>query len=102
MRITSTRLVSFAQRAIAAIDYVVEPVDKPLRVVVQSELVANEPLPGRGDDPRTAAVAAALESEFHSTHDLRAVLVHRTKSQRAADGGGLRPRRRLRRRPPTP
>jgi alpha,alpha-trehalose phosphorylase len=80
IRITTTRLVSFAQRAIAAIEYIVEPVDKPLRVVVQSELVANEPLPGRGDDPRAAGVAGALESEFHSTHDLRAVLVHRTKS----------------------
>jgi alpha,alpha-trehalose phosphorylase len=80
VKITSTRLVSFAQRAIAAIDYRVEAVDKPLRVVVQSELVANEPLPGGANDPRAAAVAAALESEFHSTHDLRAVLVHRTKA----------------------
>ena len=51
VRITSTRLVSLAQRSIAAIDYSVEPVDKPLRVVVQSELVANEPLPGRGGRP---------------------------------------------------
>jgi alpha,alpha-trehalose phosphorylase len=80
VKITSTRLVSFTQRAIAAIDYRVEPLDKPLRVVVQSELVANEPLPGRGDDPRAAAVSTALDAEFHSTHDLRAVLVHRTKA----------------------
>ena len=40
---TSTRLVSFTQRAIAAIGYEVEAVDEPARVVVQSELVANEP-----------------------------------------------------------
>jgi alpha,alpha-trehalose phosphorylase len=78
VKITSTRLVSFAQRAIAAIDYRVEPIDKPLRVVVQSELVANEPLPAHAGDPRAAAGAGALESEFNSTHDLRAVLVHRT------------------------
>ncbi len=79
VRIISTRLVSLAQRSIAAIDYRVEPIDKPLRIVVQSELVANEPLPTRAGDPRSAAAAGALESELHSTYDLRGVLVHRTK-----------------------
>ena len=48
VRVRSTRLVSFAQRAIAAITYEVEPVDEPVRVVVQSELIANEELPGSG------------------------------------------------------
>ena len=38
VRVRSTRLVSFAQRAVAAILYEVEPIDGPLRVVVQSEL----------------------------------------------------------------
>ena len=42
---TSTRLVSFTQRAVAAIAYEVEPLDGPARVVLQSELVANEQLP---------------------------------------------------------
>ena len=42
VRVTSTRLVSLAQRAVAAILYEVEPLDRPVRVVVQSELVANE------------------------------------------------------------
>ena len=45
VRVRSTRLVSLTQRAVAAIHYEVEPVDEPARVVVQSELVANEPLP---------------------------------------------------------
>src|SRR6267378_4136572 len=45
VRISSTRLVSFEQRAIAAIQYDVEPLATAARVVVQSELVANEPLP---------------------------------------------------------
>ena len=45
VRVRSTRLVSFAQRSVAAIEYVVEPVDAPIRVVVQSELLANEPAP---------------------------------------------------------
>src|SRR3982074_1285775 len=46
VRVSSTRLVSFSQRAVAAILYEVEPLDGAARVVVQSELVANEPQPG--------------------------------------------------------
>src|ERR1700728_1740993 len=45
VRITSTRLVTFSHRAIAAVSYEVEPLDGPLRVTVQSELLANEELP---------------------------------------------------------
>ncbi|HUA46760.1 MAG TPA: family 65 glycosyl hydrolase, partial [Solirubrobacteraceae bacterium] len=56
VRISSTRLVSFRQRAIAAIQYEVEPLDAEVQVVVQSELVANETLPPLADqDPRAAA-----------------------------------------------
>src|SRR6202166_1155701 len=55
VRISSVRLVSLTQRAVAAICYTVEPVSEPLRLSVQSELVANEALPDPGEDPRTAA-----------------------------------------------
>src|SRR5205823_14468917 len=41
VRVSSTRLVSFVQRAVAAVSYEVEAIDGALRVVVQSELVAN-------------------------------------------------------------
>ena len=44
-RSRSTRLVSLAQRSVAAIEYVVEAVDEFIRVTVQSELVANEDQP---------------------------------------------------------
>src|SRR5439155_25202453 len=44
VRIRSTRLVSFVQRAVAAVCYEVEAVDRPVRIVVQSTLVANEPV----------------------------------------------------------
>ncbi len=54
VRVRSTRLVSFAQRAIAAILYEVEPVDAATRVVIQSELMANESLPTSGADPRSS------------------------------------------------
>jgi len=83
VRISSVRLVSLTQRAVAAICYTVEPVSEPLRLSVQSELVANEALPDPGQDPRTAA---ALEEplaseEFVATTDdqFRVTLVHRTR-----------------------
>ena len=47
VRVSSVRLVSFVQRAVAAVLYEVEPLDGPARLVVQSELVANEPMPPR-------------------------------------------------------
>jgi alpha,alpha-trehalose phosphorylase len=79
IRIRTVRLVSFAQRAIAAIMFEVEPLGGSARVVLQSELVANEPLPSAGTDPRAAAVATPLHSEYTSGHDLRAVMVHTTE-----------------------
>jgi alpha,alpha-trehalose phosphorylase len=79
VRVRSTRLVSFSQRAIAAISYEVEPVGDAVRVVLQSELIANEQLPVAGSDPRAGAGSASpLQSEFHESTDTRAVLVHRT------------------------
>ena len=80
VRISSVRLVSLTQRSIAAISYQVESLDDPVRVVVQSELVANEELPPRGGDPRVAAVLEApLESVEFGTTAGRAGLMHRTK-----------------------
>jgi len=80
VRVRSTRLVSFTQRALAAIEYVVEPVDASVRLVVQSELVANEPIPPRSGDPRIAAVLEnplmALDQDLQ---DGGAVLVHGTR-----------------------
>ncbi|MFF7857235.1 glycosyl hydrolase family 65 protein [Streptomyces sp. NPDC007904] len=81
VRVRSTRLVSLTQRAIAAVAYEVEPVDSRTRVVVQSELVANESLPGPdGDDPRAArALKSPLEPEEDLAQGHRLRLVHRTR-----------------------
>ncbi len=80
VRVTSVRLVSFVQRAVAAVLYEVEPLEAGARLVVQSELVANEPMPAAGLDPRAAAdLGATLRSEQFSDHDARAVLVHVTQ-----------------------
>ena len=84
IKVTSVRMVSLTQRAIAAISYTVEPVDSKLRLVLQSEIVANEELPPAGSDPRLSAILQdALVSEEHQASNSgappRAVLVHRTR-----------------------
>lgn len=79
VRILSTRLVSFAHRGVAAIEYVVEAIDEFVRVTVQSELVTNEDQPETSGDPRVSAV---LEHPLHAVHHENtssgALLVHRT------------------------
>jgi alpha,alpha-trehalose phosphorylase len=81
VRVNSTRLVSLVRRSLVAIKYTVEPLDGPTSLVIQSELVANEAVPHRSNDPR---VAAALEEPLaavaHGAAENRAMLVHRTNS----------------------
>jgi alpha,alpha-trehalose phosphorylase len=94
VRVTSVRMVSLTQRAIAAIRYTVEPVsDGPLRLVLQSELVANEEVPRPSRDPRAAVVLSEpLVSEDHQTSDhgrAGAVLVHRTRASGLRIAAGM-------------
>jgi alpha,alpha-trehalose phosphorylase len=90
VRVHSTRLVSFSQRAVVAFLYEVEPLESATRVVVQSELVANEPAPPRSKDPRAAEV---LESPLVPVgsfdHDLRVVLVHATRASNITLAAGM-------------
>jgi alpha,alpha-trehalose phosphorylase len=81
--VCSTRLVSLAQRGVAAIEYVVQAVDEFVRATVQSELVANEDQPQPSADPRVAAVLLKpLEPVQHDAGERGALLVHRTRSSR--------------------
>jgi alpha,alpha-trehalose phosphorylase len=84
VRVSSVRLVSLTQRAVAAICYSVEPVSEPVRLVVQSALIANEALPVPDRDPRaTAAIQSPLVSEDHlatSDDQFRVMLTHRTRN----------------------
>jgi alpha,alpha-trehalose phosphorylase len=83
VRVCSTRLVSLTRRSLLAIHYRVEAVDQPLRVVVQSELVANEDLPAQSGDPRVAAaIEHPLRPVEQDAKDLRATLIHRTERSR--------------------
>ncbi|GAA1121916.1 glycoside hydrolase family 65 protein [Kribbella jejuensis] len=79
IKVRSRRLVSLTQRAVAAIEYIVEPVDQPARFVMQSELVANEAQPKLSDDPRVAAVLDnPLKPVSHDGGEHGTVLIHRT------------------------
>jgi alpha,alpha-trehalose phosphorylase len=81
VRIRSTRLVSLAQRSVAAIEYTVEALDEFVRVTVLSELVANEDQPQPSGDPRVAAVLKSpLQHVQHECTERGALLVHRTRS----------------------
>jgi alpha,alpha-trehalose phosphorylase len=81
VKVRSTRLVSFVQRGVAAIRYEVEPLGASARIVVQSTLVANEPLPTQSSDPRAAAaLRAPLIGEYHAHHGHEVSLVHRTRA----------------------
>ena len=81
VRVRSTRLVSLTQRAIAAIEFEVEVLDAPALLVAQSELVANEAVPERGEaDPRVeAALTDVLQSEQFRRDDAGATLIHQTR-----------------------
>jgi alpha,alpha-trehalose phosphorylase len=83
IRVTSVRLVSFTHRAVLAVLYQVEPLDRGVEVVLQSELVANEELPRGPRDPRAARVLEApLEPQEHRVQGEVALLVHRTRHSR--------------------
>ncbi|MGQ0467395.1 MAG: glycoside hydrolase family 65 protein [Sporichthyaceae bacterium] len=80
IRLRSVRLVSLTHRAIAAVRLSVEAVNNPVRVVLQSELVANEALPRASADPRVAAdLAEPFAAEDARCAGLEVGLVHRTK-----------------------
>jgi len=80
VRVASTRLVSFTQRAIAAIAYEVE-VESPTRVVVQSDLIANEDagVDPKGDPRSGAALREPLVAQAGYAEGTRAVLSHATR-----------------------
>jgi len=90
VHVSSTRLVSLAQRAIAAISYEVTPVEAPLWVVLQSELLTNEGMPETPGDPRSGRQPAApLEPVYHGTEDVRALLAHATPTSELMLAAGM-------------
>ena len=83
VRVRTERLVSFTQRAVAAIHYEVEALDGDIQLVVQSDLLANEPIDSGSKDPRVgAALESPLVAEDHAAGELHAVLMHQTRRSR--------------------
>jgi alpha,alpha-trehalose phosphorylase len=91
VRVSTTRLVSFTQRAVAAILYEVESLDHELPVVVQSELVADEPLPVGKTDPRAVAalLSSPLQAEFSVARGPYAALLHATRASELMLGAAM-------------
>ena len=52
VKLTTRRLVSFSLRSLAAIEYEVEAVDRPIRIAIQSNLQANKVDAAQAEDPR--------------------------------------------------
>ncbi|MBC7375346.1 MAG: glycoside hydrolase family 65 protein, partial [Frankiales bacterium] len=87
--VRSTRLVSLEHRSVAAICYEVEAVERT-RVIVQSELVANEEVPAQSGDPRVAAALKdPLEALLQDIGPHGAVLVHRTRRSGLTMAAGM-------------
>ena len=79
--VSTERLVSFTQRAVVAIRYEVTPLDETMQLVVQSDLLANEPIETLTGDPRVAAALhAPLVSDFAAANGYHAVLAHHTRN----------------------
>ncbi|CAB4918136.1 unannotated protein [freshwater metagenome] len=92
VRVRSRRLVSFEQRSVAVIRYEIEVDDgEPLRVAVQSALLANQAPQERANvDPRSASeLKNVLEPCLSTQHDHRVVLAHRTRRSRIALAVGM-------------
>ena len=74
-----------------AISYTVEPVDQTLRLVIQSELVTNEELPKRGNDPAAGGHPGGSAGRRGAPDRRRTAAAGRAgapdQGQRAADGG---------------
>ena len=83
--ITSRRLVSFANRHVAAISYQVTLLNAAASLVISSEMVAHEPVAQiNSEDPRQARVfaARALHPRTSYAKDRRIVLCHATEKSR--------------------
>ena len=90
VRVSSRRLVSFAHRAVAAICYEVQATDDPVRIILQSELVANEAQPLLSNDPRVSAVLERpLVYVDKDVEQHGALLLHRTRASGLLMAAGM-------------
>ena len=82
--IASRRLISFANRHVAAISYRVTLLNAAASLVISSEMAANEPTARiNGDDPRQTKVFSGrvLHQRASYSKDRRIVLCHETEKR---------------------
>ncbi|WP_346728755.1 glycoside hydrolase family 65 protein [Leucobacter manosquensis] len=80
VEIRSTRMVSFEHRSIAAVRYSVRALKSPVEITVESEVLANEPLPTDHGDPRVKdLLAQPLIGRASAVAGTCATVVHRTR-----------------------
>ncbi len=90
VRIRSRRLVSFVQRSVAVIEFTVEALERPLRIGVQSLLIANDTEDATHVDPRVGRqLETPLEPQLAVASGMRAVLAHRTRRSQLAMAAGM-------------
>jgi alpha,alpha-trehalose phosphorylase len=90
VRVTSRRLVSFRFRSVAAISYEVEALDEPLRLALQSNLLANEREVVSTTDPRGGGgLEDALLGRLDVAHGARVVLAHTTRASGLSLAAGM-------------
>lgn len=91
VRVKSTRMVSLARRAVAAICYEVSPLEEPVQVVLQSKLVANESPPARRPDRYgLTRPPPPLELEHSQDSTAGTVMVYRTADSGLRLAAGMR------------
>ena len=81
VRMSSRRLVSLSHREIAAIEYEVEPTERPARLAIHSELIAERRRGDASEDPRAGSVLPVdtLAHRLSACRGSRAVLAHQTR-----------------------
>jgi len=90
VKIRTRRLVSFTQRSVAAISYEIEAVDRPMRIALQSSLMANVPAQEEARDPRkNKNLGAVLQPRLARGFELRAVLAHTTRTSQLTCAAGM-------------
>ncbi|EJW09537.1 Maltose phosphorylase [Rhodovulum sp. PH10] len=93
LRLRTTRLVSFDNRHLAAIDWELSLDNDDADIVISSELVHPQPLPvvAEKDDPRLAVAIAGriLEPAGRDCDELRILLGYITRSSRLVLGCGM-------------
>lgn len=91
MRLRTTRLVSFAHRHLAAIEYELTPEDDDIEVRISSELVDRQLVPATERDPRLGAnvLGRVLQPAGSDHAGLRAILSFRTQFSDLVLGCGM-------------